>query len=395
MSHILTEYSKNLEVKPSSVVVNKHFYPVIPENYIVIYNEQDVDSKCYNYYSLVVDLIRTDLNKQDLRVVVIGSESNITDRSDYSYPGLSFRKNAYIVSKAKLLISVDNAITQYASSQDVPIVNLYGNIYPSITTAFWSSKKNKIDLEPDWDVKPCMSVSDPEQSIDKIKAERVAISCLKLLHQSKTGGKKTFLQNINFKTKLINKNKSSCIDVIPSNYVNSHIFDDQVLNIRLDLGKIQEDDFYKYLSNHKCSIILKDSFLQIDSIKRFAENIKDIKVITTEKPDTIPSKYFSILKSLGINFSFLVKNKEILDDIRFEYFDEVVEYYDPPTKKPEFVGAEDYFFSFKYVVEGGKVYNSTYHWKKNLDSEDNIVDNPDYWEELDYFYIYEQKRGQK
>ena len=29
------------------------------------------------------------------------------------------------------------------------------------------------------------------------------------------------------------------------------------------------------------------------------------------------------------------------------------------------------------------------HWKKGLDNNVNIVDNDDFWEESNYFYIYE------
>ncbi|NVM35099.1 MAG: hypothetical protein HWN81_05855 [Candidatus Lokiarchaeota archaeon] len=393
MSHILEEYSKNLEVKPSKVFINKHFYPIIPDNYIVIYNEQDIDVKCYNYYALVIDLIKGQLEKNNIEVVVIGSNENITDRCDYSYPSLSFRKNAYIISKSKALISVDNALTQYASSQGIPVVTLYGNIYPSATTPYWGNKKNKIDIEPKWNKKPSMSLSDPDNPIDKIAAEKVAESCLKMLSLNNNHLKNKITPKVNFKTKVINKNKSTCIDVVPTDYKNLELFEDKTLNIRLDLGKADAKAFDDYCSNHKCSIVLKNSFIQLDTIKKNAENIESICVIATEKPENVPKQYFSALKSMGIEFHFLVQNKEILDDIRFDYFDQLVEYEDKNDKKPDFISLNSYFFSFKLVVESDKVYKSTYHWKNNIDNSDKVVDNVDYWEEIDYFYIYEQDRN--
>ena len=92
MSHILKEYSKNLEVEPSRPVINKHYHPVIPEKYIVIYNEQSIDSKRYRYYSLVIDLIKPELHKHGISVVLIGSGEDMTDRADFAYPTLNFRK---------------------------------------------------------------------------------------------------------------------------------------------------------------------------------------------------------------------------------------------------------------------------------------------------------------
>jgi len=385
MSHLLKEYSKSLEVNPKKPVVNKHFYPVTPEKYIVLYNEQDIGSKNYRYYSLVVDLISHELKRKNIKVVIIGSGKDMSNRADYVYPNLSFRKNCYIVSKADLLISVDNAITQYASSQNVPIVNLYGNIYPSITTPYWSNKNKKVDLEPEWSTKPCLALEDPDDCINKIPAEKVAESILKILEPNRKS-------LINFKTKLVNKIKDFSIDVIPTNYVNLSIFENSRINIRLDKGKIKEAAFYEYCANHKCNIFIEDVIIQPDGIKNFSKNIGSINLFLNSKPETIPKKYFEFLKRLNIDFHIFVKNKEILDDIRFEYFDQNVEFYDPKSEKPKDIDVNDKFFSFKMVVDGEKIYKSSYHWKNSIDNEDNIVDNADYWEESDYFYIYEQDR---
>jgi len=382
MSHILKEYSKNLEVSPSRPIVNKHYYPVIPENYIVIYNERDVDSKCYQYYSLVLDLIKVTLNSIGVKVVVIGSDKDVSDRCDYIYSNLSFRKNAYIVSKAKLLISVDNAISQYASDQNIPIVSLYGNVYPSITTPYWSRKNTKIDIEPEWDKRPSLALSDPKDPINKIPAERVAKACLDLL--------KVKNSKINFKTKIINKNKKVSIDIIPSNYVNMEVFKDQVLNLRLDKGLVNEAAVFQYCSNHKCSITIKDSLLNPESINKMAKNIESINIIITSDSVNIPKEYFRAFKKLNIDINILVMNKDFLDDIRFKFFEQNVIYHNPPKKKPKNLSIKCKFLSFKMVVDGNKVYKSTYHWKNGIDNSDNIVDNSDYWEELDYFYIYEQ-----
>jgi hypothetical protein len=250
-----------------------------------------------------------------------------------------------------------------------------------------------MDLEPDWDVKPCMSLSDPERSIDKIKAEDVASSIISILKKNHSEFRSKTSELVNFKTKLVNENKKYTIDVVPTNYVDLAIFKNQTLNLRLDRAQVDYDSFVKYCSNHKCSIVLKDSLMQIEPIKHLFKNIESIKIITTKKSDLIPSSYFSAIKSLGSEVKILVSNEEILDDIRFEYFDESVDFYDPPQKMPENISEKDYFMSFKVVVEGDKVYNSTYNWKNSIDNSDNVVDNVDYWEELDYFYIYEQDRN--
>ena len=132
--------------------------------------------------------------------------------------------------------------------------------------------------------------------------------------------------------------------------------------------------------------------MQPKIIETFSKNINCIHLILNSEIENIPKQYFELLKRLKINFKILVKNKDILDDIRFDYFDQDVEFYNPPSKKPDSVDLNDKFFSFKFVVEGDKIYKCTHFWKNNIDSDDNIVDNADYWEESDYFYIYEQER---
>jgi hypothetical protein len=383
MPHLLKEYSKNLGVNPSKPVVNRHFYPVEPEKYIVIYNEQEIQSKKYEYYKITIGLIKGVLESNGYKVVVIGSEKNLIEGADYYYPNLSFRKNCYIVSKASAFISIDNALTQYAGSCGIPVVNLYGNIYSSITTPYWLKDNKKIDLEPVWDKKPCLGLIDPKESINKINPEDVASSILKLI-----GFKLD--QEINFKSKRRNKTKHFQLDVIPTKYVRSPIFDRNVLNIRLDQGVVDEEALFLYCSNHTCNIITKDTLLEPKTLQKISGNLKRLIFTVTTIPEKIPDSYFEYLKKLDIEILFLVTNKNIIDDIRLEYFNSNVEYIELTKEKPSDVDLNDKFISFKIVVEGDKSYSSLAHWKKRLDSNNNILDNPSYWEELDYFYIYEQ-----
>ncbi len=386
MPHLLKEYSKNLGVQPVMPMVNRHFYPIEPDKYIVLHNEQDIQSKNYSYYQIAISLIKNVLKANDYKVVVIGSSKNLIEGADYYYPDLSFRKYCYIISKSSAFISVDNALTQYASSCKIPVVNLYGNIYPSITTPYWSNKKNKIDLAPEWDKKPCLSIIDPKESINNIKPEDVASSILKALGFSEE-------IKVTFKTKKKNKAKHFQVDVIPTKYIRSPLFDKNILNIRLDEGVMNEEALFHYCTNHICNIVTKNSLLDIKSLQRISKNVKRIIFKASEVPAKIPDIYFEALKKLGIDFMFLVVNEDILDEMRLEYFDQEVEFVQSIKEKPSDLNISDKFISFKTIIDGEKSYKSIAHWKKNLDSDNNIIDNADYWEELDYFYIYEQENN--
>ena len=64
-----------------------------------------------------------------------------------------------------------------------------------------------------------------------------------------------------------------------------------------------------------------------------------------------------------------------------------------PLSFDDFTGQAAVLENLKIFVEADKTYKSLYHWKNNIDNDDKVVDNADYWEELDYFYIYEQDRA--
>jgi hypothetical protein len=386
MPHLLKEYSKNLGVEPSQPIVNKHFYPIAPDKFIVLYNERDIQSKNYEYYQIVIGLIKQVLHSNGYKIVVIGSDKKLIEGADYYYPNLSFRKNCYVISKASAFISVDNALTQYASSCGVPIVNLYGNIYSSITTSYWSNKKNKIDIEPEWDKKPCLGLIDPKDSINTIKVEDIASSIIKSL-----GFKGDF--DLNFKTKRRNKTKHFQVDVIPTNYVRSSLFDRNVINLRLDQGVVDEKALFLYCAHHPCNLITKDFLPSPETLRKISNNIKRIIFRATVMPEQIPEAYFDLLKKMEIEFLFLTSNKDILDELRLDYFEQNVEYVDLIKEKPSDIDLNDKFISFKTVVEGDKAYKSLAHWKKKIDSDNNVLDNISYWEELDYFYIYEQENN--
>ena len=58
MPHLLEEYAKNLGVKISLPVVNDHFFPLMIDNYITISNDDEVESKHYPYYDIVLNLLK-------------------------------------------------------------------------------------------------------------------------------------------------------------------------------------------------------------------------------------------------------------------------------------------------------------------------------------------------
>ena len=121
-------------------------------------------------------------------------------------------------------------------------------------------------------------------------------------------------------------------------------------------------------------------------------NIKKLSLIIDKNSETIPEDYFNILKKYKIDFQILVKNENDLGLIKNKYFDYPVNSYTVNKNKLENVNKNCKFFSNKILVEGEDVYASKAHWlikDKMIDKTYYIIDNDEYWSELDHFYIYE------
>jgi hypothetical protein len=383
MAHIITEYEKNLGVKRGKPEVNKQFFPLEHHKYILLHNSGRIPSKKYGHYYMVLDLLREFCNSHGIKIYQIGEDSELITGVDNFFGGLSFRQTAYLISKAMVFVSSDNVYSQYASSQKVPLVNLFGNVYSSVTEGAWPGLK--FNIEPKWEVKPSFLINDPLQPIDSIPPETIVSCILKAMN---------FTQKVNFKTLHIGDYfEYPSIDVVPTDYKRLKIFEDRVLNLRLDYG-CEQNALLQYCTNHKCTLVIKDLVIRPAQLHSFHQNIKKITILLSNMENKIDPRYFEFLKTLGIDYNILVTNKEILNDVRLEYFDENVELYIPTSKRPKDIPEGSYFFSLKKVIEGEVCYPSKAHWKSKqipLDKKMKIIDNSDYWEELDYFYIYEQE----
>ena len=386
MSHLIEEYEKSLGVKKSYPVVNKHFFPTNSDDYIVICNQQNVPSKIYAHFLMAVDLIKSLCRERGIKIYQIGSDpKEFVNGVDRMFTNLTFKQQAYIISKAKVFVGTDSVLSQYASSQKVPLVNLYGNVYSSITTGAWS--KNKVDIEPKWNVKPSFNQIDPNSSINTIMPEEVAEAILKFIDKK---------VQLNFSTKRIGKSfyDQNLIDVIPTSYVDLQIFEGKTLLLRLDLG-LDESAFYNYCQRHKCAIVVEDNIIPIAKLQPLANNINKIIIKITNLNEKIDVRYFKALKKLNIEHQIMIEDESIISDARLEYFDQNVVLYTPHKSIPDGVSLDACFFTFKKVVEGSDVYESKAHWKNkqlSVDRQTKILDTPEYWEDLEYYYIYEQNK---
>ena len=378
MSHLIEEYAKNLGVKISEPIVNDHFFPITQCKYITL-NQAGVASKTYSHYDIVLSLLKPFLDRAGIKVIQIGGDKKIEGTE--AALNISFKQQAFVLSKSLVHLGCDGALAQVASSKKIPTVTIYGNAFPANVKPFFSKSTINKSIQPNWDKKPCFATEDPKRQIDTIKPEIIAQKVLDLLDIEK--------ESIKFVTKNIGELFSqSVVEIIPTSFAPLRIPQGQEVMIRTDYG-CDEVSFLKYCSNYKVSITA-DSLIQPHGLQKIANNINKFFLFIDSSWDTIPENYFAVLKNLDIDLTMLVKNEDDLNALRNKYFDTPVVLYEEAEEAPCKLGDDSRFMSSLRLIEGGKEYLSYAHWKKSLDGDNKVLDTPEYWRESKHFYIYDR-----
>ncbi len=387
MSHLVEEYAKNLGVKIAKPTVARHFYPLLADKYITVYSEHSIESKKYHYFNIVFDLIKNSLNKFGIKVVQIGAKENtIIPNSDACYGDLTFKQNAYILSKSLLHIGVDNVFSHYVSSLNIPLVSIFGNIYPEVSDGFWSSRDKKINIKSPWKEKPCLNLIDPENAINKIKPEIIAQSILDQLKINNKVNIKTIHLGPSFKDKII--------EVVPNFFQPYQEIKDQLIYLRLDYG-FESNCFMQWCQWSNVSIIT-NKLIPLNILDQIYSKVKNISFIISDDFH-LDNFYIKNLKSKKINFQILVKNENLISEIQEKYFEVQVRPYKTLKKEDiieEPININNAFFSSgKTILSNGKKYPSKYHWQKDeniIDKNLNMVEDNVFYEELNHYFIYER-----
>ena len=378
MSHLLEEYAKNLGVKISLPVVKDHFFPLTEDKYITLSNDDNVESKHYPYYDIVLNLLNPFLQRENIKVVQLGGKAKI-EGVDAAL-NLSFKQQSFILSGSLLHVGSDNVLNHLASAKQIPTVNIFGNTFPETNRPIFSRSFLNVNLAPLWDKKPCFSTIDPKKQIAKIKPEQIAGSILDLLKINKN--------DLAFKTLHVGKSfKQKIVEIVPTVFKPIRLLENQIPLIRADYG-FDEDAFFKFCQSYKSSVYL-DKLIQPQGLTHIAANIQTLFIFVDVGWDTIPSSYFEMLKNLNIECVLLAKNEKDISEIRNKYFDTPVRPYYSEKKSPCSISAGSRFLSEKRIIEDGKEYLSYAHWEKGLDKNNEVLDTPEYWRESDHFYIYE------
>ena len=307
--HILEQYALNCGLKIGKPYIYEKYFPLPFEKYITFNPFGKFNSRKYDYWQEVIDLLNPILLKNNIKIVQIGGQNENGYNNCFHLMGqTNFNQTAFIIKNSLLHFGVDSFPIHMASYYDKKIVALYCNMYSSQSKPYWSNPDNIKLIQADLNnKKPSYLAEENPKTINKIKPEIIANSILDFLNIN---------EKINYESIFIGeKYGNHLIESIPSVILPPEIFSNTLLNIRFDyIDDIEEKDYictFNNLNIRNC-VIITDKPLDIEKFELFKNKITNIFYDITNVD--IDFNFINKTKFLGIKIDFVFNKSKCLND---------------------------------------------------------------------------------
>lgn len=384
---LLEAYSLGIGLKINKPFIYQAFYPLPFQKYITLHASAGMPAKEYSYWEDVVDLITPTLAKEGIRIVQIGGPNDAPIRGTFSLQGrTTVNQTAYVIANSILHVSNDSFSAHLAGAENIPLVTIFGSTTVENHSPYFFNKESSTFIEADRKgFKASYAREESPKMVDTIKPEQIANEILRRF------GEKTSRETV-----LLGKHYPvHIIEVIPDHALPANAFPGGIVNVRMDYH-FDEQNLARMLYTRKCNVIT-DKPIDIRILRQLKQNINNLSVDVFE--DTDPN-YIRQLKALGVKLDLYSSEKdtEKLNNLRLKYFEfeisedsgvakEVLDIskkirYNSKYKTNKFLVSKDGIFLSKVDWKLGKAVKS---FAENVG---DVNDTLDFWEEADYFYIF-------
>lgn len=387
---LIERYSLSTGLKINKPFVYKAFYPLPFQKYITIHASSGMPAKNYTFWDDVIELIKPTLDKLEINIIQIGGQDDEPLKHCNHLQGkTNVQQTAYVLSNSMLHLSNDSFSAHVCGALEIPLVTLYGSttiknhspyqFNPEITTFIEADRKGN---------NASYAKEESPRMVDTLKPEDIANAALK-----------TFKESIKRETLRMGEfYPTHIIEYIPDHVMAPNLLADGVINIRMDYV-FDEANFVKAIYNRKCNVI-SDKPIDIKIIRSFKTHINRLsfEVFLDTKPD-----YIKQIKATGIDLHLFTRegDEERLKELRLKHFEFEIVQEKPITKESldikDKVGYNTWYKTNKFILAKDGMYLSKADWvaKKSIKSFDEnsreIIDNPSFWEEVEYFYIFNKE----
>lgn len=386
--NLLEKIALDCGVKASDPFVDKLYMPIKNHDFIIFDTRTKNQSGSYDYFLDVFEMVRNYLKQNKIDVIQLASENSYKLPCDKCYITINKKQEAYLISKAKLIISNENYSLYLAAILNIKSIGLYSVNNPKNTKPFWN-QESQIIFE-----------SDREGNLPTYGQLNEIPKTINLINPYKLA--KSILDNLNIKNdfdkfELVYLGKSfnqKIIEVVPDFVSNQEFLKNSSINLRLDyVDNLDINTFAFWLSNRKINLITNKD-INLKAINQFKNNIMMLTIMLSEK---ISEQFLKTAKQLGYRIKIFCSNENELNYYRNKFFDWQIEKDQKNSlniKELKKLLPTSFFISSKILISKGKQFSCKANYLKNkfLDkSQETVILSPEFEEELEYFKIYNER----
>tara|TARA_B100000676_G_scaffold114691_1_gene114183 strand:- start:10269 stop:11438 length:1170 start_codon:yes stop_codon:yes gene_type:complete len=385
--HTLESYALNSGAKISKPFILEKYFPSVLDKYITLDCDLKTDSKKYDFWQEVVDILNPILSQEKIVITQIGNkEDKIINGAYITHGQTSINQRAYLIKNALLHLGPDNESSDIASSYGRKIVSIFGNCLPSHFSPYWSKESDVSLIEPNRDTKPCYSFSEHPKTINLISPREIAAEVCKLL-------------NLKFEypfeySRIGARYNEPKINYIPDWPIHNYGPLPKIpTSVRADLF-LDENILAQTLRSGEFEIVTNKP-LSPQLIGQFRSRIKSITYIIEE--DNEPN-FIRFLMNNAVSYNLIsFLDEEKLNPIKLNYMDYGMLVGQKKLTKEicqqEAKGELSHYKSNKFILSQGKIFPSQPAWRRDLSVQslnrvaELIIDDPTFWEEADNYCL--------
>lgn len=357
---LLDTYATNTGSTIDVPFIFSKYFPLPVDKYITLQTQTPYDSRNYEYWQDVIDILNPILSKHNIKIIHTGL------KDDKKYHGVidilgqtNINQLAFIIENTMLHLGADSFGVHLASHYNKPIVALYSISNPNVAGPHFGDKNKHVLIKAYENIgnkKPSYSPNESPKSINTVKPEEIANNVLKLLNIN---------HKINYKTLFIgDRYTHRIIEAFADQILPSNLVPQNLLNIRLDYIETITDQIYNAILNNlsirPCALVTNKT-INLQPFLQFKERLNSIFYDITYQVDP---QFINHAMGLGFKIFFVFNlsksneftlNKRKLELIDFPQNIEVI-------KKPENVNLDNIknikYKTNKILFANGKAYLS-------------------------------------
>lgn len=384
---LLDTYALYCGAKIDKCHLYETYFPLPFEKYITFQAETPYDSRNYNMWQDVIDMIAPILSRYQITIIQTGTLKETGYQRLVDVRGqTSMHQLAYLIKNSSLHFGPDSFGVHLSSHYDIPIVSIYSISMPEVAGPhFGSSSKHTLfkAYERVGNKKPSYSPKESPKSINTIMPEEIANAILGHLNISERINLSTIHVGNNYSHNTIREILPDCTTLMP--------FPEAPIDIRADIH-YDENLLAFHLNYWQKAVVTTNKPIPSQLLKNFKSHIISITYEITDNDDADFAKHVVTLGIPLVLISYLPDAELLKKKIKYYEFGVINKIQEPDADVVNLLRSKIdklYYRSNKLIASNGKLYAS--HADREFDSPQgsNIeyrkaIDSLSLWKDLSF-----------